>query len=108
MGRAAGERSRLVVLTDDDPRSEDRMAILLQIADGARAAGRRLDHDVLLIPDRTAAIRRALELAAPGDVVLLAGKGHEPTLATADGPVPWDEAAVARRALADLGYGKEA
>lgn len=105
MGRAAGERSRIVVLTDDDPRDEDRLQILEQIAPGAEEAGRRRDHDLFLIPDRAAAIRRAMELARPSDVVLLAGKGHEPSLATADGPVPWDEASVARSALAALGYG---
>jgi len=104
MGRAAGERSRLVVLTDEDPRFEDRMTILEEIAAGAEAAGRRRDHDLLLIPDRNEAIQRALELARPGDVVILAGKGHERTLATREGPVPWDEATSARRALATLGY----
>jgi UDP-N-acetylmuramoyl-L-alanyl-D-glutamate--2,6-diaminopimelate ligase len=104
MGRAAGERSRLVVLTDDDPRKEDRMGILEQIAVGAEEVGRRRDHDLLLIPDREAAIRRALESARPGDVVLLAGKGHERSMATADGPAPWDEAATARAVLAEMGY----
>ncbi len=104
MGRAAGARSRIVVLTDDDPRTEDRMGILEQIAAGAEEAGRRRGHDLFLIPDRAAAIRFALELARPTDIVLLAGKGHEATLATAAGPIPWDEAAIARAALADLGY----
>lgn len=107
MGRAAGERSRIVVLTDDDPRTEDRMGILEQIAVGAEEAGRRREHDLFLIPDRAAAIRRALELARPGDIVLLAGKGHESTLATAAGPIAWDEAAIARAALAELGYSEE-
>ncbi|HSH21348.1 MAG TPA: UDP-N-acetylmuramoyl-L-alanyl-D-glutamate--2,6-diaminopimelate ligase, partial [Candidatus Caenarcaniphilales bacterium] len=104
MGRTAAERSRLVVLTDDDPRDEDRMGILEQIAEGAETVGGRRDHDVLLIPDREEAIRRALELARPGDIVLLAGKGHERSLATAAGPVPWNEAAIARGALVELGY----
>ena len=108
MGRAAGERSRIVVLTDDDPRTEDRMGILEEIAVGAEEAGRRREHDLFLIPDREKAIHRALELARPGDIVLLAGKGHESTLATAEGPVPWDEAALARAALGNLGYGKSA
>lgn len=104
MGRAAGERSRIVVVTADDPRSEDPAKICEEIAVGAEAAGRRRDHDLFLIPDRKAAIHRALELARPGDIVLLAGKGHEATIAMAQGPVPWDEAALAREALADLGY----
>jgi UDP-N-acetylmuramoyl-L-alanyl-D-glutamate--2,6-diaminopimelate ligase len=108
MGRAAGERSRAVVLTDDDPRDSDRMAILEEIAAGAEAAGRRRGEDLFLIPDREEAIRHALSIAGPNDIVLLAGKGHESTLATAAGPIPWDEAAIARRALVELGYGEDA
>lgn len=106
MGRAAGERCRLMVLADDDPRTEDRMSILEQIAVGAQAAGRRRDHDLFLIPDRAAAIQRAFMLARPGDVVLLAGMGHVNRIVTAVGPLPWDEAAVARETLAELGYVK--
>src|SRR5207237_5082662 len=65
MGRAAGERSRVVVLTDDDPRDEDRMGILEQIAAGAEEAGHRRGQDLFLIPDRDRAIRQAFELARP-------------------------------------------
>jgi UDP-N-acetylmuramoyl-L-alanyl-D-glutamate--2,6-diaminopimelate ligase len=104
MGRAAGERCRLVVLTDEDPRGEDRDAILEEIAAGAERAGRRRDHDLLLIPDRGAAIEAALEQARAGDVVLLAGKGHERTIEMAGTVLPWDEADAARRALGSLGY----
>jgi UDP-N-acetylmuramoyl-L-alanyl-D-glutamate--2,6-diaminopimelate ligase len=104
MGRAAGERSRIVVLTDDDPREDDEMAVLEEIAVGAEEAGRRRDRDLFLIPDRRAAIRRAFELARPHDIVLLAGKGHEPTLALRDGPVEWSESGVAREALNEMGY----
>lgn len=106
MGLAAGERARLVVLTEDDPRDEDRMAILEEIAAGAEQAGRQRERDLFLIPDRGEAIRRALGLARPGDIVLLAGKGHEATLASAAGPIPWDEAGIARAALRDLGYSR--
>ncbi|MBA2570396.1 MAG: UDP-N-acetylmuramoyl-L-alanyl-D-glutamate--2,6-diaminopimelate ligase [Chloroflexi bacterium] len=104
MGRIAGERCRLVVITDEDPRSEDRDAILEAIADGAEAVGRRRDQDLLLIADRDAAIHRAIELARPGDVVVLCGKGHERSIEMRDGPVPWDEAEVARSALAAAGH----
>jgi UDP-N-acetylmuramoyl-L-alanyl-D-glutamate--2,6-diaminopimelate ligase len=104
MGRAAGERSRIVVVTEDDPRTNERMAILEEIAAGAEEAGKRRDKDLFLVEDRDAAIRQALELARPGDIVLLAGKGHEHTLARASGPIPWDEAAIARDALNDMGY----
>jgi UDP-N-acetylmuramoyl-L-alanyl-D-glutamate--2,6-diaminopimelate ligase len=104
MGRVAGERCRLVVVTDEDPRSEDREAILDAIAEGAERAGRRRGHDLLLIADRGAAIAAAIDQARPGDVVLLAGKGHERTIETSDGMIPWDEAGAARDALLALGY----
>jgi UDP-N-acetylmuramoyl-L-alanyl-D-glutamate--2,6-diaminopimelate ligase len=80
------------------------MAILEAIAEVAEDYGKRRGHDLFLIEDRDAAIQRAIELARPGDIVLLAGKGHEQTLARASGPIPWDEAAVARAALNALGY----
>jgi len=104
MGRIAGERCRLVVATDEDPRGEDREAILDEIARGAEDAGRRRGRDLLLIADRPAAIAAAFERARPGDVVLLAGKGHERSIIGPDGPVPYDERATALDALADHGY----
>lgn len=104
MGRVAAERCRVIVVTDEDPRTEDRVAILDQIAAGAEALGRRRGQDLLVVPDRREAIGRAIGLAAPGDVVVLCGKGHEQTMETANGNVAWDEAAVARAALAELGY----
>jgi UDP-N-acetylmuramoyl-L-alanyl-D-glutamate--2,6-diaminopimelate ligase len=105
MGRIAGERCRLVIVTDEDPRGEDREGILDEIAQGAERAGRRRGHDLLLIADRRAAIEAAFEAAAQNDVVVLAGKGHEHSIIGPDGPVPWDEAAVARSVLAELGHG---
>ncbi len=102
MGRVAGERCRLVVVTDEDPRNEDRGAILDAIATGAEAAGKRRGNDLLIIPDRAEAIGFALRAARPGDAVLLAGKGHEKTIEMNDGELPWDEAAVAREALEAL------
>jgi len=104
MGRIAGERCRLVVVTDEDPRGEDRERILDEIAQGAERAGRRRGHDLLLIADRRAAIEVAFEAARANDLVLLAGKGHEQSIIGPDGPVPWDEAAVARTVLAAMGH----
>ena len=104
MGRIAAERCRLVVVTDEDPRGEDSRAILDEIAAGAQAAGRILGRDVLTIADRRAAIDAAFAAARPGDVVLLAGKGHEQTIIMADGAVPWDERSEAIRALGRLGF----
>jgi UDP-N-acetylmuramoyl-L-alanyl-D-glutamate--2,6-diaminopimelate ligase len=105
LGRVAAERCRLVVVADEDPRSEDRDSILEQIAAGAEAAGARRGQDLLVIADRAEAIGAAVEQARTGDIVLLAGKGHERTIEMASGPVPWDEAAAVRAALAALGYG---
>ncbi len=104
MGRLAGERCRLVIVTDEDPRGEDREAILDEIAHGAEAAGRQRGRDLLLIADRATAIATAIERARPGDVVLLAGKGHEASIIGAEGELPWDEAAIARAALAERGF----
>ena len=104
MGRIAGERCRLVVAADEDPRGEDRHAIVDEIVRGAVAAGRRRGVDVLGIVDRREAIAAAFERARPGDVVLLAGKGHEPTILYADHAIAWDEATVARETLAGMGY----
>ena len=104
MGRVAGERAELVIVTDEDPRGEDREQILEQIARGAEDVGKRRGHDLLLVADRRQAIETALEQARTGDVVVLAGKGHERTIEMADGPRPWDEAGTARAALAALGF----
>ena len=103
MGRIAGERARLVVVTDEDPRGEDRGAILDDIARGAEAAGRRREHDLLLIPDRREAIAAAFDAARPGDIVLLAGKGHERSIIGPDGERPWHERTVAVELLVELG-----
>jgi UDP-N-acetylmuramoyl-L-alanyl-D-glutamate--2,6-diaminopimelate ligase len=119
MGRIAAERCRVVVVANEDPRGEDATSIIDEIAAGAEAAiggpatsaadqlGERLDCEILRIADRRAAIEAAFERARPGDVVLLAGKGHEQTIIMADGPMPWDERSEAVRALQRLGYGSE-
>jgi UDP-N-acetylmuramoyl-L-alanyl-D-glutamate--2,6-diaminopimelate ligase len=104
MGRVAGERCRLVVVTDEDPRGEDRAAILEAIARGAESAGLRRDHDLLVIADRRAAIAAAFEAARGGDIVVLAGKGHERSIIGPDGEQPWDERATALELLAEMGY----
>lgn len=103
-GEIAGQMCDLLVLTDEDPRGEDREAIIAQIAAGAERAGKRAGSGYLCIPDRAQAIRAALAAARPGDLVLLLGKGHEGSIIYADHAIPWDEAGEARRALAELGY----
>lgn len=88
MGRVAAERCKLVVLTDEDGRSEDPDTILDEIAAGAERAGGRRGQRLVLIADRRAAIGRAMELAAPGDVVVLAGN-YEKTIERASGTIAW-------------------
>ena len=100
----AGERCRLVILADEDPRGEPSMAILEEIARGAESAGRRRGRDLLLVPDRREAIATAMERARPGDTVLLAGKGHERSIIVGSEARPWDERRAALDALAALGY----
>lgn len=104
-GELAGRYCDLLVLTDEDPRGEDREAIIAQIAAGAERAGRRAGEGYLSIPDRSEALAAALAAARPGDLVLLLGKGHERSIIYADHSLPWDEAAEARRILRELGYG---
>jgi UDP-N-acetylmuramoyl-L-alanyl-D-glutamate--2,6-diaminopimelate ligase len=104
MGRIAGERCRLVIATDEDPRAEDGDAILAEIAAGAETAGRQRGHDLLLVRDRRTAIVEAFGRAKSGDVVLLAGKGHERSIIGPAGEMPWDEASVARGVLAEMGW----
>jgi UDP-N-acetylmuramoyl-L-alanyl-D-glutamate--2,6-diaminopimelate ligase len=97
MGRAAAEGADYFVITTDDPLSEDPAQIArdVQAGVGGRQPGR--DYDIVL--DRRQAIRRAVALAQAGDVILLAGKGHERTMLTAAGKEPWDERAEAEAAI---------
>ena len=95
MGGVAGLYADFTVLTSDNPRSEDPGAILAEIADGMPEGAR---YETL--PDREAAIARAIEVARPGDVVLIAGKGHENYQEFARTVIPFDDREVARRLLA--------
>jgi UDP-N-acetylmuramoyl-L-alanyl-D-glutamate--2,6-diaminopimelate ligase len=95
MGRAAGEGSDFVVLTSDNPRSEDPEAIMADALPGLLATGTAFAAE----PDRARAIRLALEAARPGDIVLLAGKGHEKEQVLRDRTIPFDDAAIAAEAL---------
>ncbi|WP_287158369.1 UDP-N-acetylmuramoyl-L-alanyl-D-glutamate--2,6-diaminopimelate ligase [Chloroflexus sp.] len=103
-GEIAGRMCDLLVLTDEDPRGEDREAIIAQIAAGAERADKRPGSGYLCIPDRAQAIRAAMAAAQPGDLVLLLGKGHEGSIIYADFSLPWNEEHEARQALAELGY----
>ena len=99
---AAGADS--VWVADEDPRGEDPNTIAETIRASFVATGPRAGSHIEILHDRTAAIRAAIGAAQPGDVVLLAGKGHEQTIERRGVDEPWDEAAAARSALASLGY----
>ena len=100
MGDAAGRGSDFVVLTSDNPRSEDPLAIINDAMVGLQRSGTKYKTE----PDRKAAISLALQEAGPGDIVLIAGKGHEKTQVTRQGSLPFDDAEVADKLLCDLGY----
>ena len=95
MGRAAGENADIVIVTSDNPRSEDPVGIILQVEDGVKHTPATYEVEV----DRRTAIARAIALAKPGDCVLIAGKGHEDYQIFADRTVHFDDREVAREEL---------
>jgi UDP-N-acetylmuramoyl-L-alanyl-D-glutamate--2,6-diaminopimelate ligase len=101
MGAVAAESADRIILTNDNPRGEDPQEILRAIEEGVISRGRSPD---LLDQDREGAIAAAIEMAEDGDVVLIAGKGHEESQETAEGKRPFDDREVAGRALAALGW----
>jgi UDP-N-acetylmuramoyl-L-alanyl-D-glutamate--2,6-diaminopimelate ligase len=100
MARAAGEGSDFVILTSDNPRSESPLAIIHDALPGLL----QTKVEFTVEPDRARAICLAMMLARPGDIVLLAGKGHEKVQVTANGTLPFDDVEVAKKALYAAGY----
>lgn len=96
MGAVAARWSDVVVLTSDNPRSEDPAAIIAEVESGITS-----EVDLVVEPDRADAISKAVGMARAGDVVLLAGKGHETTQTVADRVLPFDDRVEAKRALDD-------
>jgi UDP-N-acetylmuramoyl-L-alanyl-D-glutamate--2,6-diaminopimelate ligase len=106
-GAIAGHYCDLVIITDEDPRDEDREAILEGIAAGVRQAGKIEGRGYLKIADRAQAIREALGRAQPGDIVLLLGKGHESCIIYEGGrTLPWSERAEVEQILHEMGFEK--
>jgi UDP-N-acetylmuramoyl-L-alanyl-D-glutamate--2,6-diaminopimelate ligase len=103
-GEIAAKFCDFIVITDEDPRLEDRDAIIRDIAVGVERLGKRQGSDYECIPNRAESIRAAFAHAEPGDIVLLLGKGHEGSIFYGTDKLPWDEAGEARAALRELGY----
>jgi len=102
MGEAAGRSSDVVVLTSDNPRSEDPLLIINDAIVGVQ----RTKTKFVVEPDRERAIEIALDQARPGDIVLLAGKGHETSQVLRDRTIDFDDREMARRMLRQRGYGE--
>ena len=105
MGEAAARLVDFTVITSDNPRSEDPHRIMQEIEDGAKKVwgqGKRY----VIIHDRAMAIREALSIAQQGDMVVIAGKGHETYQILSDRTIPFDDRQVAREALHELGFGR--
>jgi len=99
-GKMVSEKADVVIVTNEDPYDDDPQEIINQVASGAREAGKIENQNLFCILDRGEAIHKAINLAEPGDLVLITGKGSEPVMAVADGKtIPWDDREVARSAL---------
>jgi UDP-N-acetylmuramoyl-L-alanyl-D-glutamate--2,6-diaminopimelate ligase len=99
MGRIAAQLTDFFVITDEDPRDEDRWQILQEIAEGARSVGKDEGEGFLMVADRREAIAAAFARANQGDTILLAGKGHEQSIIIGTTKMPWDDRRVAREQL---------
>jgi len=121
-GKIAALYSDIIILTDEDPRGDDPMEILNEIAEGVISTGGKTifkkaalsdsafgqpsscDENLYLIPDRPKAIRMSFSLAKDNDLVILLGKGHENSIIYKDHVIPFDEIKEAEKALAEMGY----
>lgn len=102
LGSLAAKYADFIVITNEDPYDEDPSLIINQVAAGAEKAGRGLNKDLFKILDRREAIKKALELAKEGDLVLLTGKGAEQFICAKNGQkIPWDEREVVREEVVE-------
>lgn len=103
LGALAAERADITIITNEDPYDDDPQLIIDQVAAGALEKGKILDQNLFKIGDRRDAIRKALNLAKEGDLVLLTGKGCEQAICVSNGrKIPWDEREIARDELKKL------
>jgi len=103
MGRIAAQWSDLAIITSDNPRTEDPLRIIDEIEKGAREIS---PHHYRVIPDRQEAIKEAIALAGPQDIVLITGKGHEDYQIIGEERFPFDDREEARKALTQRGGGR--
>lgn len=101
-GEIAGKYCDIVILADEDPRGEDPIELLKEIAAGAQKSGKILNKDLFIIHDRPTAIKNAFNMAKSGDTVLLLGKSHENSIIYKDYTMPYDEIEVAKKLLKSL------
>ncbi len=101
-GEIADDYGDIIILSDEDPRGDDPMDILNDIAEGITS--KDLDDTLFLIPDRKEGMTKAVELAQEGDMILTLGKGHESSIIYEDGPRPWNERKMLIEVLAGAGY----
>lgn len=98
-GKILGKNSDIVVITEDDSRDEDPRKIAEQFVEGAEQAGKVMGENLFVELDRKEAIRRAIKMAKPGDMVLVLGKGHEKTILRVDGPHKFEDVKVVTEIL---------
>jgi UDP-N-acetylmuramoyl-L-alanyl-D-glutamate--2,6-diaminopimelate ligase len=112
MGEIAARRANLAILTSDNPRTEDPLQIIAEVEGGLKTAGltrieeaRARDSTGYIVePDRRGAIAIALRLARPGDVVVIAGKGHEDYQLVGNRVLKFDDRTVVRELASELGF----
>jgi UDP-N-acetylmuramoyl-L-alanyl-D-glutamate--2,6-diaminopimelate ligase len=103
LGRIAGEKADVVIITNEDPYDEDPMAIINQVAAGAAEKGKVNENDLFMILDRRQAIEAAIKMVKPGDLVLITGKGAEQAICVKNGQkIPWDDRKAVREILAKI------
>ncbi|MFC1632528.1 Mur ligase family protein [Patescibacteria group bacterium] len=103
MGKIAGEKADIVIVTNEDPYDEDPQKIIDDVAEGALAEDKKLDENIFKIEDRRGALEKAMALASPRDVVIVTGKGSETTMAVAKGKfIKWSDKAEIEKMLKQL------
>ncbi|MDC7232561.1 MAG: UDP-N-acetylmuramoyl-L-alanyl-D-glutamate--2,6-diaminopimelate ligase [Spirochaetales bacterium] len=101
-GEIADDYADIIILSNEDPRGDDPMDIINDIAEGITSKDQ--DKNLFFIPDRREGMKKAVELAGEGDMILTLGKGHESSIIYDDGPRPWNESEVLKEVLAEAGY----